>query len=344
MPASVLNMKSFQLPCLIPAGTSTNPVSRAFQLLAGESINIRGIEDCEDHLFLMLGKIRIDPADGSSVELDKNARAVETYPIPHTTQLTVTALENSAFYHVDQEKLSYLNSINHIKLSLGNEKEDRIQILHKLVNSAALRNLPLYSLYELVDRMTIRTVTAGEEIVKQGEQGREFYYIDTGHAEVWQTGLYDDEAQLVRTLGEGDAFGEYAVVTSGTRNATVKMIENGILYVAQKEDYMELVMSSQLKEVDAEIAKAMLDKEHVLLDVRYEEEHDDSYIPGSQLMPLHELRNRVDELDKNKHYIAYCRSGRRSAVAAIILHQYNIDAASLSGGINAWPYETKSNY
>ncbi|MBF0555988.1 MAG: rhodanese-like domain-containing protein, partial [Nitrospirae bacterium] len=42
--------------------------------------------------------------------------------------------------------------------------------------------------------------------------------------------------------------------------------------------------------------------------------------------------------DANKQYVVYCRSGRRSAVAAFKLKQLNINAVSLKGGIKAWTY------
>ena len=75
------------------------------------------------------------------------------------------------------------------------------------------------------------------------------------------------------------------------------------------------------------------------MDVRYEEEHEDEHIPGCKLIPLPDLRSRQHELDADKDYVVYCRSGKRSAVAALLLKQYRLNAVSLKGGINAWPYK-----
>ena len=41
----------------------------------------------------------------------------------------------------------------------------------------------------------------------------------------------------------------------------------------------------------------MTETGYKLLDVRYCEEFDDHHIPGATLIPLYELRNRMDELD-----------------------------------------------
>ncbi|GMT42998.1 MAG: hypothetical protein IEMM0002_1409 [bacterium] len=38
-------------------------------------------------------------------------------------------------------------------------------------------------------------------------------------------------------------------------------------------------------------------------------------------------------------FVVYCRSGRRSKVAALLLHQRKLDAVSLEGGIMRWPLE-----
>ena len=76
--------------------------------------------------------------------------------------------------------------------------------------------------------------------------------------------------------------------------------------------------------------------------MRYAEEFDDHHIPGAILMPLYELRNRMDELDKNQRYIVYCHAGGRGAVATLILAQNQFDVVSLDGGIRDWPFRTVS--
>jgi rhodanese-related sulfurtransferase len=80
------------------------------------------------------------------------------------------------------------------------------------------------------------------------------------------------------------------------------------------------------------------------LDVRYEEEYDEAYIPGSTLIPLPDLRRRYNELDPDTAYVAYCKGGKRSAVACLLLKQLNYEAVSLTGGITDWPHEVIRNY
>jgi NADPH-dependent 2,4-dienoyl-CoA reductase/sulfur reductase-like enzyme/rhodanese-related sulfurtransferase len=70
-----------------------------------------------------------------------------------------------------------------------------------------------------------------------------------------------------------------------------------------------------------------------LLDVRSPEEHAEWAIPGSTLIPLKELRGRLDEVPADAEVLVYCRSGFRSYLAQRILAQSGWpDARTLSGG------------
>jgi phage shock protein E len=86
-----------------------------------------------------------------------------------------------------------------------------------------------------------------------------------------------------------------------------------------------------------------LNKNTVLLDVRSPEEHRDGHIPGSQLLPLHELAFRAKELpaDKSTPLIVYCLSGARSRAAATQLVRAGYSEVYDMGGITSWPYEIK---
>ena len=109
--------------------------------------------------------------------------------------------------------------------------------------------------------------------------------------------------------------------------------------ILNSSDFRELIGKSLIHEIDTEYAKSLLDEKNtVLLDVRYEEEWEESRIPGAKLIPLSDLRNRLSEIEQQKKYITYDRNGKRSIVAAMILQQVNVEAYSLTGGIVDWPY------
>lgn len=79
--------------------------------------------------------------------------------------------------------------------------------------------------------------------------------------------------------------------------------------------------------------------EYVLVDVRQPDEYVQGHIPGSVLIPLGELPNRLQELPVDKDVVVYCRSGKRSKAAALFISSRPYVAGTvfnMSGGILAW--------
>jgi NADPH-dependent 2,4-dienoyl-CoA reductase/sulfur reductase-like enzyme/peroxiredoxin family protein/rhodanese-related sulfurtransferase/TusA-related sulfurtransferase len=74
----------------------------------------------------------------------------------------------------------------------------------------------------------------------------------------------------------------------------------------------------------------------LLLDVRTAEEHEQGAIPGSALIPLDSLRQRLQELDKSKEILVYCQVGLRGYLALRILLAHGFTAKNLSGGYKTW--------
>lgn len=73
-----------------------------------------------------------------------------------------------------------------------------------------------------------------------------------------------------------------------------------------------------------------------VLDVRGEEEisqDERNFFPSYKVIPLPQLENRIDELDKEKKYYIMCRSGNRSISAAKILDNADIENVVVKGGI-----------
>ena len=60
-------------------------------------------------------------------------------------------------------------------------------------------------------------------------------------------------------------------------------------------------------------------KDIYLLDVRTQSEHNQEKFEGSNLIPLQSLKDRIDEISKDKEILIYCRSGNRAKQAAEII-------------------------
>ncbi|HXO19976.1 MAG TPA: molybdopterin-synthase adenylyltransferase MoeB [Thermoanaerobaculia bacterium] len=78
-------------------------------------------------------------------------------------------------------------------------------------------------------------------------------------------------------------------------------------------------------------------EEIFLLDVRNPQEWEIARIAGATLIPLHELRDRVNEVDPTAPVVVLCHHGPRSTQATHFLRQMGLARArNLAGGIEAW--------
>ena len=97
--------------------------------------------------------------------------------------------------------------------------------------------------------------------------------------------------------------------------------------------------------ITAQEAKVLMESrtDYVILDVRTREEFDQGHIPGAVLIPDTEIRERAEETlpDKDQLVLVYCRSGRRSKLAAEALVELGYTNIQEFGGIIDWPYEVE---
>ena len=71
---------------------------------------------------------------------------------------------------------------------------------------------------------------------------------------------------------------------------------------------------------------------YCILDVRTNMEYETGAYENVIHIPLDDLRNRLDELDKSKKYLVYCRTGLRSYIACRILIQNGFEVQNITGG------------
>lgn len=103
---------------------------------------------------------------------------------------------------------------------------------------------------------------------------------------------------------------------------------------AEENEYMK---------ISAKEAKEIMDsaEDYVLVDVREKDEYIKGHIEGAILIPYGEIEKRAEEevADKEQVILVYCRSGRRSAIAAQALADMGYTNVKDFGGIIDWPYE-----
>ena len=96
------------------------------------------------------------------------------------------------------------------------------------------------------------------------------------------------------------------------------------------------------EEINVQELKEMIDSKSnfILLDVRSDNEVLVSKINSSIHIPMHEIPNRLNEIDKDKLVIVQCKLGQRSAKVCEFLIENNYkNVKNLHGGIKAWSEE-----
>ena len=109
----------------------------------------------------------------------------------------------------------------------------------------------------------------------------------------------------------------------------------------QQENTQEAVYMN----ITAQQAKEIMDTQsgYVILDVREQEEYDGGHIPGAMLLPYTQIEDLAEIMltDKDQLILVYCRSGRRSKIAAESLVDLGYTNIKEFGGIIDWPYEVE---
>ena len=101
--------------------------------------------------------------------------------------------------------------------------------------------------------------------------------------------------------------------------------------------------SIMYEQISGEKAKEIMDSgvEHIILDVREQDEFDAGHIPGAILIPYESITEKAPEMlpDKDALILVYCRSGRRSKIASEALAFLGYTNVKEFGGIIDWKYE-----
>ena len=92
-------------------------------------------------------------------------------------------------------------------------------------------------------------------------------------------------------------------------------------------------------EVAAVVAMQNNGDDFLLLDVRESDEYELAKIAGSVLLPMSELRDRIEELDahRERHIVVHCHHGGRSARVTQYLRDSGFqNVQNMAGGIDQW--------
>ncbi|WP_173916900.1 rhodanese-like domain-containing protein [Halobacillus sp. Marseille-Q1614] len=94
--------------------------------------------------------------------------------------------------------------------------------------------------------------------------------------------------------------------------------------------------------VNTKMADVERKQENVeVIDVRTDEEVEEGIIPSAIHIPLDQVEDQMNQLDKEKEYITVCGSGKRADKAADMLNDHGIKAKTMEGGMKEWDGEVR---
>jgi len=255
-------------------------------------------------------------------------------------RVTVRAVDDVNYLSIDSDLLDVMITwdqtgsyeVEELQAQLAGAGSD--DWMTTLLQTNAFHRIPPANIQAIFQRLQRTPCKAGEVVIKQGSEGDYFYIIVNGKCIVTrETPLSRDGIKLAE-LSVGDTFGEEALIAEAKRNATVTMLTDGVLMRLNKQDFRELMNEPLLQWVNPDAACKLIERGGRWLDVRLPSEHQNLAIEGSLNVPLYLVRLKLSTLDRNKPYVVYCDTGRRSSAAAYILVERGYDAYVLTGGLN----------
>ncbi len=197
--------------------------------------------------------------------------------------------------------------------------------------------LPPDKMFALMDKMTEKEYKPNKDIIIQGEKGDSYYIIKSGNVAILKKKKGEEEFRQVDIIGEGEAFGEEALIRDDPRNATCRAIDATSVYVLNKKDFNLIVKASFLENIfPEEISLDTYLNDYMIIDARVPAEYQEEHIYGAVNIPVEALRRKCLDFDKTKKYITYCLNDSRGMVAAFLLKNRGFDAKCLRGGVSGW--------
>lgn len=341
-------VESGNLKNLIPFNTLSDKglarVGLAIQSVnhpAGSVICNQGDADL-DVLYLASGSVEVDQ-EGNKAVLEAGSDQAR-YPFVEESprDKTVTAISDVTVFRTGRTELERAIMLEEVTETItqleGGDSNPLAggdnEWLEGLKKSPSFSKLPAEKLAGMIMKLEEHKVKTSDVVVRQNDPGDYYYIVKSGTYTVSRKDG-PGKTQILAQLKEGDTFGEDALVSGAKRNASIVSDGDGVLLRLSKSDFDNTVRGSLVKYVDLEGAKGLVKQGAKVLDVRLNTPDKKGGIKGAENIPIKQLRNKLDKLDKDLKYLIYCQTGNQSEVAAFIMSQRNYDVAVLKGGLQA---------
>jgi hypothetical protein len=94
----------------------------------------------------------------------------------------------------------------------------------------------------IIDAHECIEYSAGDYIIRKGEQGNEFFIVESGSLDIYVRGAAGVESKVDSQLGVGSAFGELALMYNTPRAASIKATTKCVLWKIHRKSFREIVI------------------------------------------------------------------------------------------------------
>lgn len=284
------------------------------------------------HLYLLHGDVALTDKEGRRRHVKGRSTLLPLSPCQPRRE-TAVAESDGSILRVDSERLdklltwSQVSDYLQLNMSRQRDLDEDMEWMLTVLKSNLFFKVPPINVEQIFSRLEPQVVYAGDTILRQGELGDYAYFIKEGQAEV--TRHQGGAHQHLANISTGRCFGEDALVNEAPRNATIKMLTDGVLMRLSKHDFYRLLREPEVDRLSLSAMTGAVRGGAVCVDLRSEEEYSESHLAGAVNIPLGLLAIKSRLLHEQVPYICYCDTGRRSRAAAYLLKQRGYNAVAL---------------
>ncbi|XP_065569366.1 cAMP-dependent protein kinase type II regulatory subunit-like isoform X2 [Artemia franciscana] len=122
----------------------------------------------------------------------------------------------------------------------------RSRLADAVRNILLFRSLDPEQMQDVLDAMFEKTVSAGEYVIKQGDDGDNFYVIESGLYNIYVADN-DGQPKLVGNYDNVGSFGELALMYNMPRAATIQAVSSGLLWAMDRPTFRRILLKTAFR-------------------------------------------------------------------------------------------------
>ena len=189
------------------------------------------------------------------------------------------------------ENSMFNSNMNNPNLENNSERFDKFK--DKIHSLFFFKYLSPLELNEVLSCLKTENFKAGTTIFEQGDDADKIYFIDKGEINCWKTLRPEDPLTFIKTIKEGESFGELALMYNYIRNCTIKAKTDVSLLSLDRKTYKSITQGNIIKE--REKMKDIIEKVELFKTLNNEEKskiidiiEDKEFKEGDEIIKINE--------------------------------------------------------